>query len=344
VVVVRLSALGDVVHALPSLELLRAALPQAELTWLVEPLAAPLLQGHPALDRVVVLDRPGLRTAGRRRQALRDGIGALRAVRRLRADAALDLQGLARSAVVARASGARRVFGPAWAREGARFLYNQRLQAPRPGEAHAVQRYAQLVRGALDVLGLPCPDGLPPARLPFPAVEPRPKRLAMLVGAGKAANRLPPDLLAQVADRLHEAVPELEVVLLGGAADVARGAAVVAAAKLARPRSRCGELSIPETAAELASAALVLGADTGCLHLARALGRPVLGLFPAADPERTGPAGLPGEAPALVLRGQVDCAPCLARTCRRPDGVRVCLRDLPAERVAESARSLLIQS
>jgi lipopolysaccharide heptosyltransferase I len=339
--VVRLSALGDVVHALPALELLRAALPQAELTWVVEPLAAPLLQGHPALDRVVVLDRPGLRAAGRRRRALLEGLGAMRAVRRLRPDATIDLQGLARSAIVARTTGARRVFGPAWAREGARFLYSDRLHVPRPGEAHAVTRYAQLVRGALEALGAPCPAGLPAARLPFAPVEPHSKRLAILVGAGKPANRLPPDLLAQVADRLQALVPGLDVVLLGGPADVARGAAIAAAAQVARPRSRCGELSIAETAAELGAAALVVGADTGCLHLARALGRPVLGLFPAADPGRTGPAGLPGEAPLEVLRGQVECAPCLARTCRRPDGLRICLRDLGAERIAGFARSLL---
>ena len=108
VVIVRLSAMGDVVHALPALELLRAGLPDAELTWVVEAWAAPLLQGHPALDSVVVLDRAALRRPGARREALSAGLSALGALRGRRPAAALDLQGLLRSALVTRAVGAER--------------------------------------------------------------------------------------------------------------------------------------------------------------------------------------------------------------------------------------------
>lgn len=353
VVIVRLSALGDVVHALPALELLRAALPRAELTWVVETWAAPLLEGHPALDRVVVVERKHLL---RRRRAVGQGLLSLARLRRLRPRAVIDLQGLLRSALVARAVGAERSYGPAWAREGARFLYGVPLDVPRPGQAHAVERYAALVRGLLRDLGQPDPGPLPAARLPqswaagsvgphavgsasLAAGAPPPPRLVLLAGAGKPANRIPPRLLAEVADRCQAAWPGLRVEVVGGPDDVDRGAAIAAAAQ--DVVSRCGQTTLAETGAALADAALVIGADTGCLHLARALGRPVLGLFPAADPARTGPAGLPGAAPLAMLRGSVDCAPCLARTCRRADGVRICLRDLPAARVAEAALSLL---
>ena len=88
------------------------------LTWVVEPFAAPLLEGHPCLDRVVVLDR---RAATRSLAGLRAAARGVSALRRERFDAAIDFQGLARSAFVARASGAARVMGPAWAREGARL-------------------------------------------------------------------------------------------------------------------------------------------------------------------------------------------------------------------------------
>lgn len=340
---VRLSALGDAVHTLPALELLRAALPDAELVWAAEPLAAELLDGHPALDRVVLLDRP---RPGARRPfaALRRGAAGVRALRAVKADAVIDLQGLLRSALVARAAGAPRVLGPRWAREGARFLYKDKLDVPRPGEAHAVLRAAAIVRAALAALGLPAPPaGLPAARLApaLRAAPDGPRSVALVVGAGKPANRLPAPLLAGVADRLALALG-LPIDLVGGGGDRRRAAEVLAACRVARPVDRCAT-TLAGTARTLAGAAVVVGGDTGPVHLARALGRPVVALFHAADPARTGPGGLPGPAPLTVLAGSVACAPCRATRCQRPDGRRICLATLGPDRVAEAVVSLLRQ-
>ncbi|MCO5166944.1 MAG: glycosyltransferase family 9 protein [Planctomycetes bacterium] len=329
---VRLSAIGDVLHALPALEVLRRAAPAAELTWVVEPTAAPLLEGHPALDRLVVLDRPGVQAGPRRLGALRQAAGALAALRGLRADAALDLQGLLRSALVARAAGAARVLGPVWAREGAAHLYTDRLGLPRPGEAHVVERHARAARAALAALGLGADDGpVPRARLGLTLPSRVERRVVLLPGAGKPANRPPPGLLARVADRL---AGRAEVVLVGGPRDAPRARAIVERCATARPVDLTARHGLAATAAVLAGAAVVVGGDTGPLHLARVLGRPVVGLFHAADPARTGPAGLPGDAPVHVLRGQADCAPCCAARCRRPDRRRVCLRPITADAVA----------
>lgn len=340
---VRLSAMGDVLHTLPALEALRRAAPDAELTWVVEPLAAPLLEGHPALDRLVVVDRPTLQGGPRRLGALRDVARALGALRALRPDAALDLQGLLRSAVVARASGARRVLGPAWAREGAARLYTDALDAPRPAEAHAVERYVAAVRLALGALGrAAAAEPTPPARLALPgrgAVDVAgdgARRVVLLPGAGKPANRPPPGLLARVADLLAERRPDLALALVGGRGDVPRARAVLSRCARARPLDLTGRHGLRDTARVLAGAAVVVGGDTGPLHLARALGRPVVGLFHAADPARTGPGGLPGAAPWRVLRGEVECAPCCAARCRRPDRRRVCLAALTPERVVDA--------
>lgn len=338
-VIVRLSAIGDVVHALPALEVLRRALPDGDLTWVVEPPAAPLLRDHPALDRVVVLDRPGITRGPRPFGSLRAAAAAWRELRASRADAALDLQGLLRSGLVARSSGARRVLGPAWAREGARLLYTDPLEVPRPHESHAVNRYVAVVTAGLRALGVGAVDGaVPPARLP---IELRPgadrARVVLLVGAGKPANRPPPGLLARVADQIAEARPDVELVLVGGRSDRTRGAAVSSRCRVARPTDLTGAHDLLETARVVGSAGAVVGGDTGPLHLARVLGRPVVGLFNAADPARTGPGGLPGDAVAHVLRGEAPCAPCCSRRCERPDRVRVCLRSIRAEHVARLA-------
>ncbi len=344
--VVRLSALGDVVHALPALELLRGALPEARLAWAVESLASPLLVGHPALDEAIVLPRreafPGrLAVAPRGVLALGRALGRLRATRW---DVALDLQGLLRSALVARASGAARVLGPAWAPEGAALLYREPLAAPRPGEAHASARAEALVRGALAALGARPPVGpLPPPRLPAALAAPAgPPSLILLPGAGKPANRPLPETLAAVADRCAQVRPELEVLLVGGPSDRPLAAEVARRCRVARPQDRCGALDLAGSARLLAGARLVVGGDTGPLHLARALGRPVLALFGPADPARTGPSGVPGPAAAVVLQGEAACAPCFARRCRRPDRRRVCLEALAPGAVAAAAEALLL--
>ncbi|MGE0711013.1 MAG: glycosyltransferase family 9 protein [Planctomycetota bacterium] len=345
---VRLSAIGDVIHTLPALERLRAALPAAELWWVCEAQAAPLLQGHPALDRVVVLER---RELGREPGALRRSAAGLAALRGARLDAALDLQGLLRSALVARAAGARRVLGPTWAREGARYLYGERLALPRPAEAHAVERARAGVDLLLEALDATPPAApLPPARLPAACTAPPDPAwlpagagplLALLPGAGKPANRPPPELLALVADLCQEALPALRVVVLGGAGDRAAAQTLGASCARAQPRSLAGELDLLASARVLAAADAVLGGDTGPLHLARALGRPVVALFNAAEPFRTGPQGLPGAAPVTVLAGEAPCAPCRARRCLRPDGVRICLDALGPERVVATLLPLL---
>lgn len=329
--------MGDVVHSLSALERARALWPEAELWWVVERLAAPLLEGHPALDGVVVLER---KEATRSAQALRRGLAGIRRLRGLRFDLALDLQGLLRSALVARASGARRVWGPSWAREGGRLLYHEGLQVPRPGEAHAVERYLRLVEAAQARLGGAAPlergDLLP--RLPEGLRAPRSERprLVLLPGAGKPANRLPPALLAELADACRASCEDLEVWALGGPDDAERARALRAAA--ASPiETRCsGDLA--GAARLLASAWAVVGGDTGPLHLARALGVPTLGLFNAADPARTGPGGIPGAAWVSALPGQAACAPCLAKRCLRSDQRRVCLEGYRAEVLAEELR------
>src|SRR5690606_874469 len=137
-------------------------------------------------------------------------------------------QGLLRSAVVARMSGAARVLGPAWAREGAARLYTDALDVPRPGAAHAVDRYVEAVRLALGALGRRVvAEPAPAARLSLtrPA-DVGGARVVLLPGAGKPANRPPPRLLARVADLLAERRPDVEVLLVGGRGDALRARAV----------------------------------------------------------------------------------------------------------------------
>ncbi|MBX3469215.1 MAG: hypothetical protein KF878_20265 [Planctomycetes bacterium] len=168
-----------------------------------------------------------------------------------------------------------------------------------------------------------------------PAVARVERRVVLLPGAGvgqPAAAGAPgarSSLTASPSGRPTEAVA-----LVGGPRDAPRARAVLERCARARPVDLTGRHDLVATAAVLSASAAVVGGDTGPLHLARVLGRPVVALFHAADPARTGPAGLPGAAPARVLAGVADCAPCCAARCQRPDRRRVCLRAITADDVA----------
>jgi lipopolysaccharide heptosyltransferase I len=327
VLIVRLGAVGDVVRTLPALRALRAAFPGAHLAWIVEDLSRPLLDGHPDLDAVIRFPRRELRNAAARPWRLPGAVAGLaRDLRQRRFDVALDFQGSLKSALLARLSGAaRRVgFGRGHARELSHLLYSERLAlaalplnrvernlrlAESVGAAGGIVTLALLERPeesgrAARILDELCPDGAPAVIL-FPGTSRR-----------QARKRWPAARYARLAALLRAdpgAVPLVawgpgEERLARGIVDASGGAAVL----------------LPPTdlrllAALLRRARLFIGGDTGPMHVAWAVGCPVVVLFGPTDPRLNAPPG-----PAhTVLRG---------------GGA---MEDLPAETVAAAARAAL---
>jgi heptosyltransferase I len=144
ILIIKPSSLGDIVHTLPAAALLRDAYPEARITWVINPEWAPLLRGNKSVDHVHIFPRGDLGSFGMSKHLL----PWLREVGRLRPDIALDFQGLLRSALIARMSHPRTIYGMDDAREGAHLFYQQ--VAPVDRNAHAVERYLSLVR-ALDI-------------------------------------------------------------------------------------------------------------------------------------------------------------------------------------------------
>ncbi|MBI3723502.1 glycosyltransferase family 9 protein [bacterium] len=338
VLLVRLSALGDVVHALPALSALREALPRAKVGWAVEEKASSLLEGHPELDRRHVIPRGALALAARRRDAvgfLLEAGRSLREVRAERYEVVLDFQSNFRSGLLARLSGAaRRIGQPApYAKEGSRFLLGE---APRP-----VERSVHKIDRNLALLGL---LGITPARAPRPVIpEPEASRALaerFLRDDGRRLVLLHPGVSAFGAFKAwrEEGYAALARTLRDRGARVAiafggpleqesaervvsgsRGAAVLA------PRTA----SILDLAALLKRAALFVGADSGPLHLAAALGTQVVGLYGPKDPRTYGPFW----ENAKVVRKGVRCSPCTLRRCARPE----CMTLITADEVALEA-------
>ncbi|MCL6622642.1 MAG: lipopolysaccharide heptosyltransferase I [Syntrophobacterales bacterium] len=325
---IKLSSFGDVIHALPTLEALREAYPRAVITWLVEEVFAPLLSGHPALDRVWVVPRvrPG------RPGAFRDVHRLLTMARQLRQerfDAVLDLQGLLKSALWTALAPSPRKVGYDGTRELSYLPLTERLP-PYDPEAHAVRRYLEVARH------LGATPGEPRFRLGHLVQEPRglgEKGGPLVVlhpGARWPSKLWPVEHWAALAAALgHEG---FRVALTGSDAD--RGLTQAIASRVGdEVLDLAGRTDLGELAWVLQRARLMVSVDTGPMHLAAALGTPVVALFGPTAPWRTGPFG-PGHE---VVRLGLPCSPCLKRRCPEPR----CLAELPVARVLLGVRKLL---
>jgi len=310
ILLVKLSSFGDVLHALPTLEALRAAFPAGHITWLVEEAYAPLLTGHPALDAVWAVPRVRLGQKVRREKLL----NLLRLMGRVRAaqfDLVIDLQGLLKSALwVAIAKSFRKV-GYDRTRELSYLALTERI-SPYDPEAHAVWRYLHVARH------LGAPPTLPRFRLGltpvFPeALAPGDRDLVVLHPGARWASKLwPAASWAQLADWLSRE-KGLAVVITGSPGDRVL-AAQIAAQMQEKVWNLAGRTSLAELAGIMKKARLAVTADTGPMHLAAALGTRVVALFGPTAPGRTGPFG----AGHRVVRLGVECSPCFQRYCPEP--------------------------
>lgn len=264
--------MGDVIHALPVASALRAAEPASTIHWLVDERWAPLLEKNPAVNRVVLFPRERFRGV----VGWWDAAVWLRGLRRLAPDVCLDIQGLLRSGLMARASRARLRIGLSDAREGAR-LFCHRLARVLPGE-HSVRRYLRI----LEPLGIappaipefPLPQGeLPPEtpQTPFVLIHPFAR------GEGKS---LDPESLRL----LCAALAPWPVVLVGGAAP-----GVVRVVGTWPVINLLGKTSLPRLIGLIRAAACVVSVDSGPAHLAAAVGTPLLAIHTWSDPIRVGP-------------------------------------------------------
>jgi ADP-heptose:LPS heptosyltransferase len=286
ILIVRLGALGDIVHAVPAAAALRAAMPDARIDWLVDAKHRAVLDLVEGLDRVVTLEGSSVSA----------WIDAVRRLRQVPYEAALDMQGLMKSAVLARASGAARVAGfSIWhlREKTARPVYSATDDFSNTGDEgasrHVIFKNLRLLR----VIGIDTER----VTFPFVNVESTVARevraadgggpFALLNPGGAWPNkRWPAERFGEVASFLRE-VRGLRSVVLWGPGDEALADAVVQAAGGAARRAP--PTGIGDLLALSRVAALCVSGDTGPAHLAGAVGTPVVGIYGPTDPERNGP-------------------------------------------------------
>jgi lipopolysaccharide heptosyltransferase II len=351
ILLVRLRQIGDVVFTTPAIRAIRQRFPDALLSYIVEPAAAPIVLNNPHLDEVIVAPR---------RRGARGVLDDLLLGRRLRAarfDVAIDFHGGPRASLLTWLSGAPQRLGYEVA--GRSWMYTRRIARPRELRArHSVENQWDL----LAPLGIAPPDrSHHPVEMPADAavaaavgdrltaagVTREDRLIVVHVSAGNPFRRWPAAYFVDLAVSLAAADPRRRVLVTSGPSerDAADRVIALAQARLGGARDRqvlsCGEFSLAELRALLDRAALYIGGDSGPLHVAATTGVPIVGLYGPTLPARSAPWRDSAWITESVDAGALPCRPCNQRVCA-PGDFR-CLTSITPAQVLDAAERALAQ-
>lgn len=338
VCVIKPSAFGDVIQSLPLLPALRKRFPDAEISWVINRELSDLLEGHPDLSQVVPFERKG---------SLRDWRRLMRRLRKANFDLVFDLQGLLRTGFMTMATNAPVRVGLETTREGSHLACT--LTIPDSGKSvPAHERYWRVA----EVLGV---GSLPRETCIHTSDEDKEWSLQALdsisgpilaihPGARWVTKLWPLESFAVVACRAARQYG-FELVIVGGPAERARCEELETTIRRIHPtakvRNLAGATHLKQLTALLGRIDLLLTNDSGPMHLAAGIGKPVLGVFTCTSPERSGP---PGDQHALIS-ADVACAASYFKRCPKHGAeFQCCMENLSAERVWRAMVELLQRS
>jgi lipopolysaccharide heptosyltransferase I len=340
ILIVKLGSIGDIVHTLPAVAAIRKALPDAEISWVVERSSSEILRDNPILDRLIVVDTKALRRGLVSGETLRAPRQQLRQLRASAFDLALDFQGLLKSASIARLSGARRVFGfprDSLREPASRLLLSKSI--PISKNSHVIRKNLALASGAL---GISVPDDPDNMECPIATNAAHEAEALNAIGSGSDYAILNPgggwptklwsaERFGRLADELwsHHGLHSL---VTHGPGEEALAETVLQASQSGKARAVNVSL---KGFYELARRAQVyVGGDTGPTHLAIAAGAPIVGLFGPTEWWRNGSLR---SADICVERVEIDCrTDCHRRACSK----WICM-DIEVERVFQAVSARL---
>jgi 3-deoxy-D-manno-octulosonic-acid transferase/heptosyltransferase-1 len=320
ILIIKLSAIGDVVHALPFLEVLRKNFPEARLDWVVEEESSQIIDAHEGIDKVIICRRKSWQKSllkGRKGfVALREIIQFLKELRSNEYDLVIDLQGLFKSAILTGLSRGKRKIGPNWGKEGSQLFLTERpffVEA----DKHAVDKYLKVA----EYLG--CEKDSWEGHIPIRESDKssidkvlddkgvKDQRLVAINPFAKWTTKLwESERFAALADRMQEELG-CGIIFTGSGQDRA-------------------EIDLKELAYLYSKCQLLVTTDTGPMHIAAAMDCPVVALFGPTAPWRTGPYG----KGHTVIRDEIECSPCFNKKC---DHVS-CMRNITVDKVFETVK------
>ena len=334
ILILKPSSLGDVIHALPVLRLLRLHFRNSEIYWWIDERFASLLKNDPDLAGIITFERKRWGSPFNWNELIQSVVE----LRRHRFDLVIDLQGLARSGAFAWLANGGKLVGIEDPREGAFGFYDVRV--PRPSyETHAVDWYLQVLRELhvpvhFNFNWLP-QDDYAKAVIDQKWPDNGSRWMILNPGARWMNKRWPTEHFAQLARLLACDYPKHRFAVLGGSSDKEMGRAIATAVP-DRAVDLTGKTSLREMIEWIRRADLMVTNDTGPMHAAAALAKPLIAVFGPTDPRRTGPYGQLEN----VLNISLPCLPCMKARCHYFKPIE-CLRALTAETVQRKAHSLV---
>ena len=339
ILIIKLSSLGDIVHTLPAVAALRERFPLAHICWLVKSQWASILEGNPNVNEVLSVDVSWLSWPK-----------LVQGLRQQQWDLVVDFQGLFRTGILGKLSGANMRVGFAQAREGAPWLYTHRVTLPgdkafpwRLLPMHAVDRNlaiagylrADISRPTFHFPGLAEDQTYIRHLLHCGQDEKSEAFIALAPWSRSALKSWPLDRFVQLAEELVR-IPALRVVLLGGPTD-SQKAKEFRLLESQRLVNLVGRLSIRQLPELLRNMKLLVGNDSSLIHLAAGVGTKVLALFGPTEPKATGPYPL---SQHIVRRIELTCSPCGQRTCQNYQYLE-CLQSISVCSLLEIIQELL---
>ena len=326
ILVIKPSSLGDVVHSLPFLSALHSCFPAAAIHWVVARGNEGLLEGNPVISKLWIIDKDGWKDPGRIKRTLSEITGITASLRKEKFDMVIDLQGLMRSGLIAKATGSPVRVGFSESREGSRLFYTHKVRGGRG--VHAVDRYLKVARALGCTIEEACfsmPRISEPERIT--QIQDRLGEYAVMVpGARWHTKQWPAERFARIASVLG-----IRSVIVGSSAD-SETAKLIEAASGDEALSMAGETDIRDLICLIKGAKFMITNDSGPMHIAAACGVPVIAIFGPTSPVLTGPYG----SGHIIVRAPADCSPCRKREC---DDMK-CMKEITMEQVMEAVNKL----
>jgi len=328
ILIVKPSSMGDIVHSLPFLNAIKSCHPKSEIHWVVAKGLEGLLEGHPMIDELIVIDKDKWKKLGKASETVREIRKLLREVKHKRYDLVIDLQGLFRSGIITMATGAPVRVGFSEAREGGWLFYTGKVKGGK--DIHAVDRYLKIAES----LGCITDNVI----FPFPLIREDTgeageikaalKDYVVIVPGARWDTKIwPAERFGKIASMLP-----LKSLVIGSKTDEGIAEKVVHASD-GNAVSLAGETNLRELMEIMRGAKLVISNDSGPMHIAAGFNVPVIAIFGPTSPALTGPYG----KGHVVLRSDAECSPCIKRRC----GNLKCTPGISVAIVYEKIRSRL---
>lgn len=334
ILIVKLSAIGDVVHALPVASALKNCYPKARITWVVEKPAYDLLTNNPYIDEIIVFDKLKFKSF---LGFMHHSPGFIRRLREAKFDLSLDLQGLFKSGMISFLSGANSRLVYENAREGSHLLSKRVVGEYSQG--HVVDRYLDVVRSlgckihkpVFDVVVPPDQGELTRRIVAKAGLDIERSYVVLALGANWPNKIWPFEHFAKLSDRLYNA--NIIPVMIGGSGDRILADHISSMTQIP-PIDLTGKTTLKQLAYVIQKASAFVGGDTGPMHLSVAMGTPTVALMGPTDTIRNGPYGK-GHAAVVTPR---DCAGCWQRSCPKKLD---CLQAVTVEQIYEAVQVLI---